>query len=111
MRHLVGARPLHADRPVRGRFRQQHGIERDIVGGIMSVTAGALHMFDRNVLQGQFEHQREIGAEKIDPLAVGPDMDAITAPLRHGAGRRNRRMGDIRAGVLLPDRAVLFAWL
>ena len=33
MRHLVCARPLHADRPAAGRFRQQHRIERDIVGG------------------------------------------------------------------------------
>ena len=108
MGHLVFARPLHADRPAAGRLRQQNGVERDIVGGVMAVAAGALHMLDRDVLDRQFEHEREIGAEQIDPLAVGPDVDAISGPLRHGAGRRDRRMRDIGAGILPPDRALLF---
>ena len=111
VRHLVFARPLHADRPAGGRFRQQHGVERDVVGGIMSVAAGAFHMLDRDVLDRQFEHQREIGAQQIDALAVGPDVDAVAAPLRHGAGRRDRRMRDIGAGILPPDRARRFSRL
>ena len=73
----------------------------------MPVAAGALHMLDDNVFDRQFEHQREIGAEKIDPLAVGPDVDAPSAPLRDGAGRRDRGMREIRAGILPPDRADL----
>ena len=77
MRHLVGARPLHANRTAAGLLRQQHRVERDIVGGVMAVAAGALHMLDRDVLQRQFEHQRKIGAQEIDALAMGPDMDAV----------------------------------
>jgi len=65
-------------------------------------------VLDRDVLEGQSENEREIGAKKIDPLAVAPDVDAVSAPLRHGAGRRDRRMRDIRAAVLPPDRALLF---
>ncbi len=51
MRHLVRARPLHAHRPAAGCFCEQHRVERDVVGGIMAVAAGALHMFDRDVLE------------------------------------------------------------
>ena len=110
MRHLVFARPLHPDRPAAGRLRQQHGVERDVVGGIVPIAAGAFHMLDRDVLDRQFQNQREIGAEKIDPLAVGPDVDAVLrGPLRHGAGRRDRGMRDIGAGVLPPDRPRRFA--
>jgi hypothetical protein len=62
MRHLVFARPLHSDRPALCRPCQQHGIERDIVGGIVAVAAGALHMFDGDILRRQFEDEREIGS-------------------------------------------------
>jgi hypothetical protein len=85
MGHLVRARPLHAHRTAAGRLRQQHGVERDIVGAVMAVAAGALDMFDHDILDRDFEHQREIGPQQIDTLTVGPDMDAIFLPLRHGA--------------------------
>ena len=89
IRHLALARPLYAHRPAAGFLGEQHGIERDIVGGVVPVAAGALHMLDRDVLDRQFENQRQIGAQKIDALAVGPDMDAVAVPPRHGAGRRD----------------------
>jgi hypothetical protein len=107
VRHLVGARPLHADRPASRRLRKQDGVERDIVGRVVSIAAGAFHMLDRDVLDRQFEDQREIGAKKIDPLAVGPDPDTVTGPLRHGAGGRDRPVGDVGAGILPADRAPL----
>jgi hypothetical protein len=52
MGHLVFARPLHADRPAAGSLRQQHGIERDVVGGVVPIAACALHVLDRDVLEG-----------------------------------------------------------
>ena len=58
-------------------------------------------MFDRDVVGGKFQHQREIGAQEIDALAMGPDLDPFAVPLRHGAGGRDRAMGDIGSGVLL----------
>ena len=105
VRHLVCARPLHAHRPSAGRLREQDRVEGDIVGGVVAVAAGALQVFDRDVFERQFEHQRKIGAEKVDALAVGPDMDPIARPLRHGAGRRDRSVRDIGAAVLPADRA------
>ena len=50
IRHLALARPLHPHRPAAGGFGEQHGIERDIVGGVMPVAAGAFHMLDGDVL-------------------------------------------------------------
>ncbi len=108
MCHLVLARPLHPDRPTAAGFRKQNRIERDIIGRVMPVAAGALHMLYDNVFERQCEHQREIGAEKINPLAVSPDVDALSGPLRDGAGRRDRGMREIGAGILPPDRANLY---
>ena len=108
MRHLVGARPLHAHRPAAGGLRQQHSVERDIVGGVVAVAAGAFEMLDRDVLRRQFQDQREIVAQEIDALAVGPDMDAVLAvPLRHRAGGRDRRMRNVGADILPAQRARL----
>jgi hypothetical protein len=64
IRHLAFARPLHPHRPAIGCFGEQHGIERDIVGGVMPVAAGALHMLDRDVFDRQFQNQRQIGAQR-----------------------------------------------
>ena len=51
----------------------------------------------------QLEHQRQIGTQEINALAVSPDMDTVAVPLRHRAGRRDRGMRDIGAGVWPPD--------
>src|SRR5260370_22585073 len=102
MCHLVLARPLHPDRPTASGFRKQNRIERDIIGRVMPVAAGALHMLYANVFERICEHQREIGAEKINPLAVRPDVDARSGPLRDGAGLRERGMREIGAGVMSP---------
>ena len=56
---------------------QADGVERDVVGGVVPVAAGAFHVLDRDILDRQIEHQSEIGAKKINALAVRPDMDAI----------------------------------
>ena len=104
--HLIRARPLHAHRPAAGRFRQQHRIERDVVGGVVAVASGAFEMFDGDVLDGNLEHQRHVGAQQIDALAVGPDMDAVAGPLRDCAGWRHRSMCDIGADILPFDRAL-----
>ena len=52
-------------RPATGSFSQQHGIERDVIGGVVSVAAGAFQMLDV-ILDRQLENQRQIGAQQID---------------------------------------------
>src|SRR5882757_10083036 len=64
IRHLVFARPLHAHRPATGGPGEQHGVERDVVSRVMSVAAGALQVFDRNVIGRQFQNQCKIGAQE-----------------------------------------------
>ena len=39
--------------------------ERNVVGGVMPVAAGTLHMLNGDILDGQFENQRQIGAQEI----------------------------------------------
>ena len=109
MRHLICARPLHADRTSIGRFGEQHRVERDIISGVVAIAAGALEMLDRNVVDRQFKYERKVGAQKINALAVRPDMDVVGVPLRDRAGRRDRGMGDIGAGEPSAQRAGLFA--
>ena len=86
-------------------FASRTASRASIVGGIVAIAASALEVFDRNIFKRQFEHQREIGAKKVDALAVGPDMDLIAGPLRHSAGGCDRPMRDIGAAVLPADRA------
>ncbi len=62
-------------------------------------------MFDRDVVGGKLEHQRKIGTQEIDALAMGPDLYFLAVPLRHGAGRRDRAVRDIRPGILPLERA------
>jgi hypothetical protein len=80
VRHLIGARPLHAHRPALDGSRQQDRVERDIVGAIMPIAAGALDVLHGDVLDRHSQYQRKVGAQEIDALTVGPDMDALAVP-------------------------------
>ena len=100
---LVGARPLHAHRPALRRAGEEHGVERDVVGAVVAVAAGALDMLDDDPLRRQRQHEREIGAQIVHALRMRPDMHLVAAPLRDGAGRRDRRMGDERPRVGAPQ--------
>ena len=82
-------------------------IERNIVGPVVSIAAGAFDMLDRDVLGRQFEHEGEIGPQQVDSLAVSPDMHTVTVPLRDGAGRGHRGVCNIGARILPADRAGL----
>ena len=57
--HLVLARPLQAHRPALGRARQQHGVEPHIVGAVLAVAAGALHVLDDDVIGRQLKSERQ----------------------------------------------------
>ena len=89
MRHFICARPLNANWPAARRARQQNGIERNIIGCVMAVATGAFHVLDRNILDRQSQHQREISAQEIDALTVRPDVHTLAVPLRHGARGRD----------------------
>ena len=103
---LVLARPLHPHRASAGRARQQHGVERHVVGAVVAVAAGALDVLHDDVLGRQRAGEREVGAQIVDALAVRPDMHLVRAgPLRDRARGRHRRVRDEGTRVLPADRA------
>ena len=80
-------------RPV-SRAGEERRIERDVVGAVVAVAAGALDVLDDDALRRQAKHEGEVGPQIVDALAVRPDMHAAVAPLRDGAGRGDRGMGE-----------------
>ncbi len=59
-------------------------------------------MFHDDALARHGQGERQVGLQVVDALAVRPHMDAARGPLRDGAGRRDRRMGQERPRVLAP---------
>src|SRR6476646_316673 len=103
MCHLIGARPLYTHGVAFGRPCQQDRVKRDIISAIMSVTTGTLHVFDGDVINRKSEDTGQIDTLQIDRLTVGPNMDSATVPSRHGAGRGDRSVRNVGAGVLPRD--------
>jgi hypothetical protein len=83
--HLVGPRPLHTHRTALRREREARGIERDVVGAVVAIASGALHVRDDDLLPRHVEGEREIAAQVVDALAVGPDAKRVAVELRESA--------------------------
>ena len=49
-RELIRARPLHAHRAAIDSEREPSCVERDVVGPVVTVAAGALHMLDDDLI-------------------------------------------------------------
>ena len=107
-REFIFAHPLHAHRLAGDCARQQHGVERDVVGGVVAVTARAFGVGDDDVALGKTQHLRHVDAQRVNALTVRPDphlaaVFAISlfalAPRRQRAGRRERGVGQVRFGV------------
>ena len=93
------APPADLDRHPRLAQRDDRGVGRGVVGAVMAVAARPLHMLDRD--RGRIELQRagEPGAQRVDALGMGPDLQMAVAIDRHAAGRRDRGMGDVHPRV------------
>ncbi len=104
---LVRARPLDAHGATNRSARQQHGIEAHVVGPVVAVAAGALHVLDDDAVGRHRQGERKILAQVVDALAVRPHVHAALAPLGDGAGGRHRGMGDVGPAVGAGDRASL----
>ena len=107
VRHLVLAGPHHPHRPAAGGLREQHGVERHVIGGVVPVAAGAFHVCSTVIFStGSSSNQRQIGAATDRRPGCGSRrMNAVGIPLRHRAGRRDRSMRYVGAGILPPDAA------
>ena len=49
-RELIDARPLHAHGAAIGSEREPRCVERDVIGSVVTVAAGALHMLDDDLI-------------------------------------------------------------
>ena len=88
---FVVPRPEHPDWRAAGAC-DEGGIKGHIIGRIVSVAAGALRVMHHDV--GIREHERQIGAQVVGTLAVRPDVESLTGPMRKCAGRHERGVGD-----------------
>ena len=98
-RELVVAHPLHLHRAAAGRARQQHRVERDVVGAVVAVTARAFAVMDDDFFKVHLQHGGEVVAQLIHALAVRPHFDTLAVNARQRAGGADRSVGDIGFGV------------
>ena len=76
----------------------QRGIQGHVIGAVMAVTAGALGMPHGDRLDRPPEHVGQRCAADRRP-GVGPDRQVPVAAFRQRAGRRDRGVRDIAAGI------------
>ena len=95
-RVLVFAHPLDAHRPAGHRAREQRGIRRDVVGAIVPIATGALHVDAVDALLRHPQHFGERVAQRIYALTMRPYGVAAVVELRNRARRPDRTMELIR---------------
>src|SRR5262249_20758266 len=74
-------------------------VERDVVGAVVTVAAGALGVDAADVRGLEAEHLGEVSTEGKHALAVGPDRELRAFPLRDGARWADRAVARERARV------------
>ncbi len=99
---LLLAPPLDTDAMIRDFLRDQRGIQRHIVGAVMAVAAGALDMPHADRLRSAAQHVGQRDAQRIHGLRMGPDRQVPVAAFGQCAGRRDRGVRDIAAGIASP---------
>ena len=100
---LVLARPLQAHGPALHRARQQRGLQPHIVGAVLAVAAGALHVLDDDALRRQDRRPApgpRAGCRRPGCGSTRAACRPTTAPRRRTApSRRARRTAaNIRGG-------------
>ena len=71
---LLLAPPAHPDRLPRPAQRDNGGVGRRVVGPVMPVAARSLHMLHRDRGRIELQGAGERGAQRVDPLAMRPDL-------------------------------------
>ena len=96
---LLLAHPLHADRAAENRPRDQGCVGGGIIGTVMAVAAGALHVDAADLLWRQPQHFGDGLPVGIDALSVSPHRDAVGIGTRDGTGGSNRSVDLVRPGI------------
>ena len=96
---FVVAHPLQPHRLVGHRARQQRRVQRDVVGAVLAVAAGAFHMDAADVLGRHLQRLDQLIAQRKHALRMRPDDHPAVEERRHRAGWPDRAMRQIRLGV------------
>ena len=86
--------------------RQPSGIQRHVVGAIVSVAASAAHMGDLHLFRRQAQSERQITPQSKHTLAMAPDLQTLWRPMRQGAARPHRGVMQVGAKVVGAERRV-----
>src|ERR1051325_8534333 len=82
---LTAPHPLHAHRPAGGGAREQRRVERNVVGAVVPVAAGAFRMDAADVAVAHPERLGEPGPVRKDALRMRPDAHFAVFELRERA--------------------------
>ena len=95
---LVAAHPLHPHRPAAGRgAREQRRVERDVVGAVVAVAAGAFGVDAVDLRPPAASAPCEVAAQREHALAVVPDGHLAVLELRRPRRTDRSRHGPCRA--------------
>ena len=62
--------------------REQRGVERRVVGAVVAVAAGPVHVPDRDVVGGEIECFCDRRPQELDALAVREHQESVAVALR-----------------------------
>ena len=99
-REFVVAHPLQLDRPAFCFACDERGVERHVVGAVLSVAARAFAMNDDDVRRRYRQCLGKIAAQWKHALRMAPDGELALAPLRHRARGADRSVRRIRPRVV-----------
>ena len=91
--------PLQTDRAAGHCPRQQRGVGRNVVGAVVTVAAGTLHMHAADRGGRHFQDFDQFGAQRKDALRVRPYRHAPILELGDRAGWTDRAVRHVRLGV------------
>ena len=105
---LVGAAPLHPHMAALRVRCEQRGIHRRVVGRIVAVAAGPLHVVDHDRLGRQIQRHGDGVAQGEHALAVAPHLESPVRVARDGTAGADGRVREegAREGCAQDNRGV-----
>ena len=100
LRQLIRTRPHDPHRITKLGHGQQGCIKRHIVGTVVAITSGPLHVPHHDRLFVKPQGLGQVIAQILNALAVGPDLQGLAVPLGQCAAKTNRGVGNVRLEVL-----------
>ena len=96
---LVVAHPLQPHRFARHRAREQRGVERDVVGAVVAVAAGAFGVDAADLRRRHLQRLHQLAAQREHALRMGPDRVLVVLEFRDRGRGADRGMRHVGLGV------------